>query len=287
MQCIKPIRIFKNISRIEYPDGLEVPCGKCIACRIKKRKEWSIRMLHELESHENAIFITLTYDEDHLPPFSSLEKKELQKFFKRLRKKLSYQKRRIRHYSCGEYGDQTQRPHYHSIIFGMSLSISDKLLIDESWTNGLIHYGLAEPDSMRYVAQYIDKKFTGELADTEYKQKNREPVFRLLSLGLGKNYVDKNADQITQNMFITVNGVKQSLPRYYINRLGLESQKDQAYIKECDLVSHYSGFDYSRDEAYRILSPDEVRRIEDGIRDAKLQHGKNLEAKIGLKKSKI
>ena len=58
MQCINPVRLFKNLSPQDYPDGLLVPCGKCIACRISKRREWSIRMLHELEDHQKSVFVT-------------------------------------------------------------------------------------------------------------------------------------------------------------------------------------------------------------------------------------
>ena len=69
MQCNKPVRIYNTV-----PEGIEVPCGKCIACRIKKKSEWALRMLHELDSHQASQFITLTYDEDHVPKNLSLKK---------------------------------------------------------------------------------------------------------------------------------------------------------------------------------------------------------------------
>jgi len=127
MQCTNPVRLFrvrtkfgyKQINPSEYPDGLLVPCGKCMHCRVAKRREWSLRMLHELDEHEDSIFITLTYDEDNVPENMSLRKADLQKFFKRLRKALG--DRTIKYFACGEYGDKTERLHYHSIIFGLSL----------------------------------------------------------------------------------------------------------------------------------------------------------------------
>nr|QJB18786.1 MAG: replication initiator protein [Microvirus sp.] len=287
MQCTKPIRIFKGLSRLEYPDGLEVPCGKCLGCRIKKRKEWSTRMLHELGSHNKSCFITLTYNNENIPPNASLDKAELQKFFKRLRKNIYPDK--IRYFACGEYGDINQRPHYHAIIFGLGLNAMDINNIEISWQKGNIDYGLAEPDSINYVAQYIDKKFTGEKADEEYKFKNREPVFRILSLGLGREYADTHMEQMQHMGHLTVRGIKTSIPRYYINRLGLDLNliRLKAYEKECDIVSHYSGVDYSRDEAYHILKPDEVRRIEEGIKRSNKQNELNQSAKINLKKSKL
>lgn len=318
MQCTNPVRITKNLSRVEYPDGLEVPCGKCLACRIKKRSEWSARMLHELEAHKDAIFITLTYDDFNIPAHKSLLKTDLQQFFKRLRISLDrynlYQqmdhylrydqmKHKIRYFACGEYGDPSKviyhnnipyvtegdRPHYHAIIFNMSLYPHHKQLIIKAWNQGIVHFGLAEPDSINYVAQYIDKKFTGDLADTEYHLKLREPVFRLLSLGLGRDYVDNNSDQISMMQCITINGKKTSLPRYYINRLGLDISdlKQKAYEKECDLMHSLTGFDYSRDEAYRVLTVNEVYDSEQKIRRAKSQHRANLEAKVKLRQSTL
>ena len=123
MYCVQPITIQVR------PDGkalqnLEVPCGKCIGCRIAKRKEWSLRMLHELTYHPQSSFVTLTYDDYHLPPCCSLKKRHLQLFLKRLRKNLG--ERRIKYFACGEYGGQTMRPHYHAILFGSGLTREDK-----------------------------------------------------------------------------------------------------------------------------------------------------------------
>lgn len=297
MQCVNPVRIYPDKqTRIKprYPDGLLVPCGKCIACRIKRRQEWSTRMLHEMEAHDDSVFLTLTYSDNFLPDRASLRKRDCQLFYKRLRKSLG--NRRIRYFGCGEYGDTSGRPHYHHIIFGLSLRPNDRQMVMDAWpyTDWTIpvisqkSFGLVEPDSIRYVAQYVDKKFTGDLAQSEYIDKGREPVFHICSQGLGRDYVDRHADQIKNNLSLTVNGVKQSLPRYYVNRLNLDvsSLKDDAYIQECDIVSHYSGYDYSRDEAYKVLKPDEVLKIEEGIKNAKAQHELNLYAKIASKQSK-
>lgn len=308
MQCTKPVRIFPkkrqaNLPGIKTdfeknnPNGLLVPCGKCLSCRIKKRKEWSIRILHELEAHDDSIFITLTYTDNHLPANNSLSKRDLQLFFKRLRRNLAEEKRFIRYYACGEYGDITERPHYHAIIFGMSLHLEDKMHIMTAWPFAdwdvpairKNSFGLAEPDSINYVAQYIDKKYSGDKAIEEYKNKGREPVFRVCSLGIGRNYVDTHAEQIKQNLHLSVRGVKHSLPRYYLNRLDISSDllKDDAYKKEVELVKRLSGFSYSFDEAYDALRPDEILKIEDGRKKSNAQNELNLQAKINLKTKKL
>lgn len=297
MQCVAPVRIIKNLSRSEYPDGLMVPCGKCIACRISKRREWSLRMFHELEAHDDSIFITLTYADNYLPDFQSLSKRHLQLFFKRLRRNLAQYKRHIRYFACGEYGDTTDRPHYHAIIFGMSLNPDDKQIVMDSWTYcdwsvpqiRQNSFGLAEPDSINYVAQYIDKKFTGDLALLEYELKNREPVFRLLSLGLGRNYVDTNSDILCDKQIITVRGVEYALPRYYIKRLGLSNELtlEKALEKDCELVEQKIGVYVSSDDLYKSGTVEENRRFISKLKDSKDQNKRNLEAKIKLKQSKL
>lgn len=300
MQCSNPVRLKMDTktgyASWRYPDGLTVPCGKCLFCRIHKRKEWSVRMLHELGEHNDNSFITLTYQDCNLPDNSSLSCRHLQLFFKRLRKNLDG--RRIKYFACGEYGPRTNRPHYHAILFGVGLSRDDKGAVKESWhfadwNNKYISrksFGLAEPDSIRYVAQYIDSKLSGALADEVYRHTGREPVFRLLSRGLGARYCDRISSRIADQGYITVNGVKHSIPRYYIKRLGINAsdlQSEQAYIREADVMHKLTGFDYSYDEAYKFLRADEVLKYEEAIKNAKAQNVATMTAKLNLYDKKL
>lgn len=102
----------------------EVPCRKCINCQLKHSREWTIRNKLELDSYnENALFITLTYDNDGIvysdSGIATLNYKDIQKFFKRLRKK--FDKKELRFYLAQEYGSLSLRPHYHIILYGLSL----------------------------------------------------------------------------------------------------------------------------------------------------------------------
>lgn len=307
MQCTKPITIYPDKDSAihkKYPDGLQVPCGKCLACRIKKRKEWSLRMLHELNYHDQNSFVTLTYRDEELPANKSLIKSDLQKFFKRLRKNLDQNK--IKYFACGEYGEESRliylygrpyktqgdRPHYHAIIFGLGIREDDRSIVERSWTLGDVHFGLAEPDSINYVAGYIDKKYSGDKAEEEYYQKNREPVFRILSNGIGLNYVTDNAKKIIDNKHVSMWGQKLALPRYYIKKLeaegyDVEELKEHAYAQECDLVSHYTGYDYSLAEAYRVLDAERNSNMIEAIKKAKAQHEANLTQKSNLHSKKL
>ena len=103
MKCSNQVMLF---GKPGYPLGLRVACGKCLACRIAKRREWAARMIHELACHDDAIFITLTYNDEHND--NSVHLRDFQLFLKRLRKSLG--ERRIRYFACGEYGETVRTP---------------------------------------------------------------------------------------------------------------------------------------------------------------------------------
>ena len=93
-----------------------IPCGQCIGCRLERSRQWAIRCMHEAQMHDANSFITLTFNDQYVNSDRSLVVSDFQKFMKRLRKAVSPQK--IRYYHCGEYGEQTARPHHHACIFG-------------------------------------------------------------------------------------------------------------------------------------------------------------------------
>ena len=107
-------------SNSEY---ISIPCGKCIGCRLDYSRTWADRCMLESQYHKNNWFLTLTYDNDHLPeqrpgsPVHSLQKRDMQLFMKRLRKRFPNDK--IRFFGCGEYGSKSCRPHYHLLLFGV------------------------------------------------------------------------------------------------------------------------------------------------------------------------
>lgn len=203
MMCVRPIIVkVKGL-------GMQVPCGRCIACRVSRTREWAVRLTHELEECPDASFITLTYKD--LPANASISKREVQLFFKRLRKSLPEKK--LRYYACGEYGGRFGRPHYHAILYGLSPDQKTRALVKETWGLGLVHVGSVTYDSCRYVAQYIQKKIVGREAENEYG--DREAPFALMSKKIGQKYALKRADQIRKNLCVKKNGKPAGLPRYY------------------------------------------------------------------------
>lgn len=129
----RQIRILKSYDPLaKHPDAIQIPCGRCTGCRLARSREWANRCVLEMQYHDTAFFVTLTYSDDHIPvsyysdpdtgealPSYSLRKRDFQLFMKRLRKRFPDDK--IRYLACGEYGPETMRPHYHAILFGLHL----------------------------------------------------------------------------------------------------------------------------------------------------------------------
>ena len=158
--------------------------------------------MHEASLHWDNCFITLTYDDRHLPGDYSLNVKHFQDFMKRYRawlnppgvtEYLDKEKTienpaftKIKFYHAGEYGEACEdnnyiaRPHYHAAIFGHDFD--DKKLfkvrngnrlytssaLDDLWGMGHTSVGALTFESAAYVARYIMKKITGERADEYY-----------------------------------------------------------------------------------------------------------------------
>ncbi len=170
MNCINPSTI--KITTGMQPGSLIkraalVPCGKCKNCRINQGRVWTNRILLEQMMHSNSTFVTLTYDEKHLPDPPHVSKQELQNYIKRLRWNLDPKK--FRYYGVGEYG-KLWRPHYHVILFGIDGSLHERQ-IRRSWKDEKGKYkckperldiGYVNPASARYITGYITKKIEKE-----------------------------------------------------------------------------------------------------------------------------
>ncbi len=248
----------------------EVPCGQCTACRITRAKEWSIRMVHESFHHEHNIFVTLTYDDEHLPKNGEINTEETRNFIKRLRKHLGVN-RRIKYFITGEYGKNDDRPHYHAIIFGLGLK-EHKIKktkngwhilegpVCKAWTKGYIQGGTVTPDSTRYVAEYIQKKLY-KTEDGERKQ-----PFATQSNGLGQAWYKKNQQYLKNNLAITFQGKRFPIPQYYIRKLEL-----QDYLNNANR-------DYHKEIALHYKNKYDRWDITPAIRNHRIQTNKNLNA---------
>ena len=268
MQCTSPFLL-----KLEDGSIIEVPCNNCLSCKIARQKEWALRMMNEQEYHEHSVFVTLTYDPEHCP--EQIEKRELQLFFKRVRKELGT--RKIKYYACGEYGEKSKRPHYHAIIFGMSGFGDDKNILKGAWNVGFVYTGSVTHQSCRYVAKYVQKKYNGERRTQEYGDK--QPPFQLQSQGLGKAFALDNKDRLKENLVIPYQGVEHSLPRYYRKKLNLDKSVYQSIVDEKRIETFK--------ELIKRAGSDNLVDIHNELKKARIQADKNIKARTGLKSDKL
>lgn len=212
-----------------------VPCGQCIGCRLERSRQWAIRCVHEAQLHDQNSFLTLTYAPEHLPKDQSLVKSHMQKFFKRLRKKLYPQK--FRYFYCGEYGEKNDRPHYHVCLFGYDFpdkkhfktingnQLYTSEILESTWGYGLTSVGNLTFESAAYVARYITKKITGKYALHFYNRidskgeiiSERLPEFNDMSRkpGIAKAWFQKFSKDVFPSDFIILREKKMKPPKYY------------------------------------------------------------------------
>lgn len=179
MICLKPFR----------KGGSEFGCGQCLPCRINRRRQWTARLLLEARCHDvPSLFVTLTYANLKSPRTASVFKRDVQLFFKRLRRTGE----KVRYYAVGEYGDRFGRPHYHLALFGLQ----DIGNIGKAWSRGGTPIGLVDireigPESAAYIVSYILKGST-----RKRREDDRAPEFSLQSTnpGIGALAVKKLAE---------------------------------------------------------------------------------------------
>jgi len=194
-----------------------VPCGRCAPCKLRRVNSWVFRLEQQQRISSSAHFVTLTYCGQSVPMtsngFMTLQKYDLQKFFKRLRKLTSNQ---LKYYAVGEYGTKNKRPHYHAIIF----NCPHPDLFDQAWSVygsdiGAVHVGQVTSDSMAYTMKYIDKA-----KSYKHARDDRAPEFSIMSQGLGQNYLSDDIKKYHQadpsRMYLTKpDGHKIAMPKYY------------------------------------------------------------------------
>lgn len=212
-----------------------IPCGKCEGCRVDKANDNATKAFLEAQNWPQNAFLTLTYDNDHLPKFRSLSKRDLQLFWKRLRKTLP-KNQKIKYLACGEYGPVTLRPHYHAAVFNFwpadakiykCNELGDRLYTSETlnkiWQNGYVILGNLTYQSAAYIARYVYKKAYG--AEKQNLKLNKEPEFTTCSKrpGLARNFFE---DPEKWDLLLRNQGVLIPTPK------GLKLKKIPQYLKK-------------------------------------------------------
>lgn len=201
----------------------QLPCSKCLQCRLEYARSWAVRCVHEAYMHEENSFVTLTYSEENLTS-NMLDYTHFQKFMKDLRKTLNHP---IGMIVAGEYGDEKKRPHWHAIIFGYrpkdaeykySNERGDKVFSSKSlekiWGKGIAEFGSVTFHSAGYVARYAAKK----LVHGKDGEHSFEPIFKMSNKrAVGKSWLEQFAwtDCFSKGYLVLESGQKTGIPRYY------------------------------------------------------------------------
>ena len=245
MPCFHPITAYNKIGggiTWNYKESnatkLTISCKQCTGCRQEQARQWAMRNIHEASLWLNNIFITLTYDNEHIPEHNTLVKKDFQDFMKRLRKnKHSTKENPIRFFHCGEYGEKFARPHYHAILFNCNfndrkpipgqknLSTSDQLL--KLWGKGHVSIGDVTFQSASYVAGYVQKKINGKQKEDHYRRVDpttgetwvlqQEYATMSRRPGIAGLWFAKHKKDVYPSDNIHINGKEMRPPKYYDN----------------------------------------------------------------------
>lgn len=245
--CLQPIQVKK---------GVFVPCSNCDPCRARRSRDWQFRLYQEYRHAETAYFLTITYDDETLPTWTdpdtgeikaNLSIRDIQLFVKKLRKKQNAwqkdqdrDKRQLRYYLVGEYGDRTDRAHYHMMLFNLEPELKHKL--DDIWKNGVVHIGTCNAKTIAYTLKYVLK--TDIDRNSQYQIRNglkRQNPFSLSSKrpAIGHRYLETHGKYHRVTDTLTVRDINQNtipLPKYYKDKIFGKIQKDRLNSKQLKSV---------------------------------------------------
>lgn len=210
--------------------NMELPCGNCIGCKTDKATTWARRASHEASLWAHNCFLTVTYDDEHLPVDGNLHHEHIQKFLKRLRRAISRstpaidsrRDRSLRYMVAGEYGSQADRPHYHLLLFNCRFNdlyqvgkgLYESRIMTQLWPAGTHKLGELTPASANYVAQYTIKKIGSTYCDPDGVVRPKPYMRQSLKPAIGDEWINKNKND-AKHGYLVNDGRKGPLPRRY------------------------------------------------------------------------
>lgn len=247
MKCTSPLKAsldnegsitFSQKKAIPGLEPFEIPCRRCISCRLGQAKEKAIRALHEARMHPESIFLTLTYSDEKLTS-NKLVYRDFQLFMKKIRNSVPTNQK-IPMVVTGEYGELSKRPHWHALIFNYypndakhwrTTSLDHKVYtsdkITKMWGNGHAEFGDITIDSANYVSRYAAKK----LVHGKDQEHDYQPIHKTSSKNaIGKKWIEKYWKQTFDHGYVVLpNGSTAAIPRYYVD--WLKNNKPDEYVK--------------------------------------------------------
>lgn len=203
MACSHPLTIYVPSKKRAY----SMPCRHCLCCRLQRMQYLQLcaraELLYQYKAGFGASFVTLTYDDAHLPLLGSLNKIDMQRYLKVLRiniKRKAPVYSGFRYIACGEYGDKFCRPHYHLVFLGLANEVVHTFA--DKWIHGLSDIKPLTAGGIRYVLKYCLKQVGGRLRDEMYTQNGLQSPFITHSRRLGEAWLMDNLDVISGSNFV-------------------------------------------------------------------------------------
>lgn len=256
MPCAAPIEAYRATTggpiSFKRPQShtyqtLQLPCGYCILCREEQSRQWAVRISHESQMHERNCFMTLTYDDDHLPEHGSLNYKHLSLWWRKMRRTIPG----VRYYAVGEYGDKSDRPHYHVCVFGEDFrdecyimregthKLWCNLIAQNMWEHGRVAIGNLDYTTAQYTAGYMAKKLVKGKQYVRVDNSSGELIplvqpraFMSKHPAIGATWLERYGNQVYAWDQVVVNGRPQKPPRYYDKWLAGRSEIALQMIQE-------------------------------------------------------
>ena len=243
----KPL-LFRKPEKLDNYEVVQVPCRKCDECIKSKALQWAIRMHCELKTTTKpSWFVTLTYEDNHLPRDYNLNQSDVQKFIKDTRRKYGS----MRYVNKGEYGERFGRPHFHLALFGIELTdltpkvgkkgyiLYESPSLTKIWGKGNVIIGELTMESCLYIAKYMNKSsdaqeidpMTGEINSTktpEYMTMSTKP-------GIGYKWFSKWGATdlgLGNDFMITQNGSKAPVPEFFDKQLKKDNPELYDMVKQ-------------------------------------------------------
>lgn len=244
------------------------PCGQCAACLVNKSLAWKFRLEQEVLVSDLALWLTLQYDEQHLPRSNGIpvvSRKHCVNYLHKLRRyiKVCDLKVTLKYFLVSEYGPLTLRPHYHVLfLFRLPQKTLDELLelrqilyeaCKSRWYHGHVQASLFHKGVIKYLSKYVFKSTQEGYPLTP---------FRLISKGIGEcflKYID--LDGIIRDCWRVPQGI---LPRYYRDKL----------------LPVYGASNEIERERNRRIRKEVFNRIQDNIEDQEFSVLKSLDNDI-------
>ena len=222
----------------------QLPCGKCISCRLEYARQTAVRCIHEAQMHEYNCFVTLTFNNENIGS-NRLDYAHFQKFVKDLRNNIFqrlldemfpglsqvsqrnlwrglpkerrdglYGKVKIGVFGVGEYGTENGRAHWHALIFNWRPKDATLKYISERGDR--VYYsksleelwgrGIAEFGQVTFEsAGYCARYSAKKLTFGHDGEHDKEPISRRsCRQAIGKSWIEKYWKDVFNHGYIVL-----------------------------------------------------------------------------------